>query len=249
MSHQDRESMRLPMRKWMPSIPLLGQKVDVITHCRKELARLNVEIEEDQLSADQLDVLDSAAVQFKRLVDAHLVCQSVAYHSPFCLLPQHVGASPESVIWKNVSIKWWEHYIRILFTLTTTTALILGWAVPVAFPGFLSQLSYLTTLVPRLRLLGPPVFGMIQGVLPQVSLMVLTSQLPNVIRLLVQQQGFVASAAIELAVQRYYFWFLFVQVFLTVALSSSITTLLEVIYQGFDSVSGVLATNLPKSGN
>ena len=50
LTEKDRDTMRLPIFgwAWMPSLPLMGQKVDTIDHCRKELARLNVEIEQDQ---------------------------------------------------------------------------------------------------------------------------------------------------------------------------------------------------------
>lgn len=248
---QDRESMRLPIfgYTWMPSIPLLGQKIDVIYHCRDEVVRLNVEIESDQLAPNKFPPLGSAFIQFNRPVDAHLICQSVACHIPFHFSPQHIGITPESVIWKNVAMQWWELYVRTTVITAAVVTLIVGWAVPVAFTGFLSQLSYLTTLTPRLSHVEPWLFGVIQGVLPQALLMILTSQLPTIIRLLAQHQGFTSRAAVEPTVQRYYFSFLFTQIFLTVGLSSSVTTILENIYHGFDSVAAVLATNLPKSSN
>ena len=251
LSSGGRESMRLPLfgQTWMPSIPLLGQKVDVIYHCRKEIARLNIEIERVQRRSSDFPSLDSAFVQFNRSVDAYIVCQSVAYHKPFCFSAQYVGVTPESIIWTNVGVRWWERYVRTLVVTAANIILVIGWAVPIAFTGFLSQLSYLTTLLPWLSKIKPWVFGLIQGVLPQVLLMILTSQLPNLIRMLAQHQGFSSHTAMEPAIQRCYFWFLFTQVFLTVALSSSVTNLLQNVYRGFDSVSGVLATNLPKSSN
>ena len=251
LGDKDRPSMRLPIfrRTWMPSLPLLGQKVDVIHHCRKEIARLNIEIEEDQRTPSKFPCLDSAFIQFKRPVDAHIVCQSVAYHKPYQCCPQQADITPTAVVWKYVSVRWWERHLRTLVVVAAIVALIIGWTVPVAFTGFLSQLGSLTTLLPWLTHIPPWLFGVIQGALPQTLLLILTLQLPNIIKQLTQYQGFASSRDVELAVQRYYFCFLFTQVFLTVALSSSVTTLLENIYHGFDSVPEVLATNLPKSSN
>ncbi|CUS06760.1 unnamed protein product [Tuber aestivum] len=50
LSLNDRPMMTLPPFgvKWLPSLPPIGKKVDTIYYCRKEVARLNVEIEQDQ---------------------------------------------------------------------------------------------------------------------------------------------------------------------------------------------------------
>ena len=248
-TYGNRPSMRLPIRSWMSALPLLGQKVDVINHCRKEIARLNVEIEKDQLLPRKFPFLDSAFVQFRRPVDAHILGQSVAYHKPYQCRPQQVDISPAAVVWKHISVRWWERYLRTLLVVAAIVALIVGWAVPIAFTGFLSQLSSLTTLLPWLMHIPSWLFGMLQGVLPQTLLLALMLLLPGMIRQLAQYQGFTSSQDVELAVQRYYFCFLFTQIFLTVALSSSVTTLIENIYHGFDSVPAVLATSLPRSSN
>ena len=130
--------------------------------------------------------------------------------------------------------------------------LIITWALPIAFTGFLSQISYVIDLWPSLRFLektSNTILGLIQGFLPQVLLMILTMLLPQLLRLLTEQQGLLTTSAIELFVQRYYFGFLFIQVFLTVSLTSSITTIGNEIYHGFDSVPKILAQNLPKTSN
>ena len=202
--------MRLPIQSWMPALPLLGQKVDVINHCRKEIAQLNVDIEKDQLLPDKFPVLDSAFVQFRRPVDAHIVGQSVAYHKPHQCRPQQVDISPAAVVWKHISVRWWERYLRTLLVVAAILALIVGWAIPIAFTGFLSQLSSLTTLIPWLMHVPSWLLGVIQGVFPQTLLLALMLLLPSIIRQLTQYQGFASSQDVELAVQRYYFCFLFI---------------------------------------
>lgn len=61
----DRDTTRLPLwgQSWLPYMPswtFIGTKVDVIYHCRKELARLNLEIEQDQ----QVETFETAIVRF-----------------------------------------------------------------------------------------------------------------------------------------------------------------------------------------
>ena len=115
-------------------------------------------------------------------------------------------------------------------------AVIVAWAVPVAFTGFLSQLGSLSTLLPSLVHFAPWLLGFLQGVLPQSILVILTILLPVMVRLLVEQRGFILQTTVETTIQNYYFCFLFIQVFLTVALSSSATTILGQIYHNFNTV-------------
>lgn len=248
---EERESVRLPYSRsaWISSIVPLGEKTDLIYHLRREICKLNIEIAEGQRSSDQNRCLHSAFIQFERSIDAHIVCQSVAHTSPFRLSPHYVGDNIGAVIWHNVGLKWWERYIRSVLVMGSIAAITMGWAIPVAFTGFLSQLGALTALFPSLVHYAPWLLGFLQGILPQLILIVLTILLPTVLRLLIQLQGFAVQTAVELAIQRYYFGFLFIQVFLTVALSSSAANILGQIHHGFDSLPTLLAVDLPKTSN
>ncbi|MCR3600449.1 hypothetical protein K0B41_23695, partial [Salmonella enterica subsp. enterica serovar Mbandaka] len=105
---KDRETMRLPIFgiSWMPSIWLLGKKVDTIDYCRKEVARLNLEIEVDQQHPEKFPLMNSAFIQFNHQVAAHMACQAVSHHVPKQMAPRTVEISPDDVIWDNMSIKW-----------------------------------------------------------------------------------------------------------------------------------------------
>ena len=106
--------MRLPLFgfTWMPSLPLIGKKVDTIDYCRKEVARLNVEIEIDQQHPERFPLMNSAFIQFNHQVAAHMACQAVSHHVPKQMAPRVVEISPDDVIWDNMSIRWWERYLR-----------------------------------------------------------------------------------------------------------------------------------------
>ena len=254
LKEKDRESMRLPIFgwQWMISLPLLGQKVDTIDYCRKEVARLNAEIEQDQKNPERFPLMNSAFVQFNHQVAAHMACQAVSHHTPNQMAPRVVEISPDDVIWDNMSMRWWESYVRPTVVITIIAGLVIGWAVPVSFTAILSQIKTLTATVKWLHWLAhapKQVFSILQGVLPQVILALLLFLLPIILRFLAKIQGDYTGMAVELSVQKYYFAFLFVQVFLVISISSGITTIISQITREPQSVPAILAQNLPKASN
>ncbi|EER23976.1 hypothetical protein D8B26_002139 [Coccidioides posadasii str. Silveira] len=253
IKEKDRETMRVPIFDsiWMPSLPLIGKKVDTIYYCRKELARLNLEIEIDQQHPEKFPLMNSAFVQFNHQVAAHMACQSVAHHIPQQMAPRLVEISPDDVIWDNMSIRWWERYLRTFGVVIIVSAMVIGWAFPVAFTGLLSQLSYLEGNIVWLRWLSrlPQwLLSAIQGILPPLFLSILMALLPLMLRFLSKNQGVHTGMAIELTVQNYFFAFLFVQLFLVVSISSGFSTIFNSI-KDVTSVPELLATNIPKSSN
>ena len=254
LKEKDRESMRLPIFgwQWMISLPLLGQKVDKIDYCRKEVARLNAEIEQDQKNPERFPLMNSAFVQFNHQVAAHMACQAVSHHTPNQMAPRVVEISPDDVIWDNMSMKWWESYVRPAVVIVIIVGLVIGWAFPVSFTAILSQIKTLTGTVKWLHWLARApneVFSIIQGVLPQAILALLLILLPVTLRFLAKVQGDYTGMTVELSVQKYYFAFLFVQVFLVISISSGITTVITQVTEDPQSVPAILAQNLPKASN
>ena len=250
---RDRETMRLPIfgLSWMISLPLLGKKVDTINYCRKEVARLNVEIEYDQSHPENFPVMSSAFVQFNHQVAAHMACQAVSHHVPNQMAPRVVEISPNDVIWDNMSVRWWESYIRTVVILVVVATLIIFWAVPVFFTGLLSQIGYLQTIsfLSWLSRLPSVIISIVQGILPPLLLAILLAVLPLILRYLAKLQGVATGAAVELAVQDYYFFFLFVQVFLVVTLSSAFAQLISTLTSNPQNIPTLLATRLPQASN
>ncbi|KAJ5151235.1 uncharacterized protein N7482_010487 [Penicillium canariense] len=250
---KDRDTHRLPIFgwKWMPSLWLIGKKVDTIDYCRKELARLNLEIEIDQQHPERFPLMNSAFIQFNHQVAAHMACQSVAHHIPKQMAPRIVEISPDDVIWDNMSLKWWERYLRTFGIVTLVIGMVIGWAFPVAFTGLLSQLTYLEgafTWLSWLSTLPEWFISAIQGILPALCLAILMALLPLILRFLCRAQGLHTGMSIELTVQNYYFAFLFVQLFLVVTIASSFSTIIENV-TNVTSWPEMLAQNIPKSSN
>ena len=122
---------------------LMGEKVDTINYCRREVARLNVEIEDDQAHPERFPLMNSAFVQFNHQVAAHMACQSLSHHIPQQMAPRLVEIDPNDVIWDNMSIPWWQNYGRTFVVVTVVCGMIALWAVPVAFTASLSQIHLL----------------------------------------------------------------------------------------------------------
>jgi hypothetical protein len=248
---KDRPSTRLPAFSWLPSLPFIGTKVDAIYHFRTEVARYNTEIQRSQQHFDEFPEVNSAFVRFNKDLSAPSITLAIkAQAPPSWTLKQ--GTTAGDIIWSNVSISWWQKIIQTAFVYSLAAALTLGFALPVAITGSLSQIGYLTYVVPwlrRLESLPSWALATIQGVLPLAILPLITAMVPSVLRLLANMQGLHSRQRVENYVQIYYFSFLFVQVFLTVSLSAGITTIIGQLPDTVEAIPTLLAQNLPKASN
>lgn len=254
IAQKDRDTMRLPIYgcQWMPSLPFIGKKVDIIYYCRKEVARLNVEIEEDQKQPEKFPLMNSAFVQFNHQVAAHMACQAVSHHIPQHMAPRVVEISPDDVIWENMALKWWVNYIRTGLVICLIAVMVFFWGVPVFFAGAVAQLDYFAGSVSWLhwyKTAPAAAKGIVQGLLPQGIMALLLILVPIILRLLARSQGDSTGMIVELSVQSYYFAFLFIQLFLVVTLGGGLGATVQQIRDNPAQVPAILASNLPKSSN
>lgn len=251
---KDRETMRIPLfnKSWWPSLPLIGKKVDTIYHCRKELARLNHEIADDQANEERFPLMNSAFIQFNHQVAAHMACQSLSHHIPRQMAPRTVEVNPNYVIWDNLTMKWWTRYVRTFGVVAAIVGLIIFWGIPVSFTGALSQVHQLTDDLPWLAWMEDLpgwLLSFIQGVLPPLFLAVLFAVLPILLRFMAELTGVTTTGERELMVQNFYFAFVFIQLFLVVSISSGISSTIEGILNDPVSIPQTLGSNLPKAAN
>lgn len=248
---KERETIRVPIfsSTWCPSVPLVGNKVDRIYWLRRELARLNLEIEMDQNDVERFPFMNSAFIQFNHQVAAHMACQSVSHHLPQHMAPRIVEISPDDVLWDNLSVAWWERYLRSGIILVVCVALIILYAIPVTFTSLLSKLSTLAQFKYFGWIIHMPdvVINIIQGVLPPLLLALILALVPIIFRLLVKQQGVATGTGRELGVQKWYFAFLFIQVFLVVTITGGLVAFISALARNPTEIVSTLATNLPKS--
>lgn len=101
------------------------------------------------------------------------------------MVPRYIGLTPGSVIWSNLRIKWWDLIIRRFVTAGIVAALIIFWAIPVAFVGVISNVNYLTEKLPWLGFINDcpdVILGVITGLLPAALMAVLMALLPIFLR-------------------------------------------------------------------
>lgn len=181
-----------------------------------------------------------------------MACQSVASHRVMFLAPRFLETAPEDVVWDNMQLVWWQRLIRLYAINTAIVALIIFYAIPTAFVGTISNLTYLTNKLPWLNFiyrLPDKLLGIVTGLLPAVMLALWLAILPFILRVACRYQGHPTRTVIELAVQKLYFAFLVVQLFLVVSIASSTTAVITQLIDNPTSVANLLATNLPKSSN
>ena len=258
LEKSDRPTHRLPLfdwtPTWLPGLPLIHKKVDTIYWCRKELARLNMEIEEDQDHPERYPIMNSAFIQFHNQVAAHMACQSVTHHIPRHMSPRLVEVSPDDVIWDNMAIKWWDGWLRTGVVVALVFGMAILWAFPVAFTSSLAQIDSLVRRYPWLSFLTQNettynIAKAVAGVLPALLLAVLLILVPVILDLLAGFQGAKTGAQKSEYVQIYYFFFLFVQIFLVVSITSGALATLQDTVSNVQSIPSILAKNLPKASN
>lgn len=241
--------------------PIIGKKVDTINWCRRELARLIPQIDalQAKMKAGEGKFICSAFVEFYNQTEAQAAYQSLAHHQPLHMSPRFIGVNPREIIWKNLSITWSSRIVRNIATTAFVTALIVFWAVPVAFVGSISNIKALASgqdgQPPKLPWLSfinkipPVILGVVQGLLPAILLAVLMALLPIILRLMAKLAGKPSLSSIELRVQHTYFLFQVIQVFLVTTITSSAAAVAVQIVNSPNSALSLLSTNLPKASN
>ncbi|KOS18292.1 Uncharacterized protein ESCO_002959 [Escovopsis weberi] len=245
---------------WLPGLPFITKKVDTIYWCRAELARLNLEIEEDQRHPERFPHMNSAFIQFNHQVAAHMACQSIIHHIPRHMAPRLNEISPRDVIWDNMALAWWNEWLRTGIVILIVVGMCILWAVPVAWTAALSQLDTLIQQQSWLSFLKSSrqvenIAKGIAGVLPAVVLALLLVLVPIILNFLAGIKGAKTGAQKSEFVQIFFFVFLFIQVFLVVSIASFFAASINGLFEHLSELDTVpkfldlLATNLPKAAN
>ncbi|KAH9220157.1 hypothetical protein DL95DRAFT_442907 [Leptodontidium sp. 2 PMI_412] len=232
---------------------LVGQKVDSINWCRSRLEALIPEVEAAQASyrAGETEKVGGVFIEFVRQSDAQAAFQTLSHHQALHMSPRYIGVNPNEIVWKSLKISWSARIIRRIVVLGFVTALIVFWAIPVAFVGLVSNIQYLTTYswLSWLNKIPSAIMGVISGLLPSVALAILMSLVPIIMRLCAKQAGEPSAARVELFTQNAYFVFQVVQVFLVVTVASGASSVLKDLIKDPTSITGLLASRLPTVSN
>ncbi|GJJ15005.1 hypothetical protein Clacol_009277 [Clathrus columnatus] len=273
-----RPSHRLPL-SFMPfALPLIGTKVDTIDWARNEISQTTTVLEAERAiirsevrasrkkrriplspvkhEDDEPEVhnkypaLNSAFILFRQQIGAHMAAQVLSHHEPYCMVDKYIELAPDDVVWGNLGLNPYEVLIRRAISFGLTAALIIGWAIPVAFVGIVSNVAGLCktySWLAWLCKLPSPVVGIIQGILPAVLLAVLFILLPIILRLFARFEGIPTRTGIELSLMTRLFIFQVVHGFLVVTISSGIIAALPQLAKNPASIPSLLAQKLPSA--
>lgn len=196
LGEHDAESGSLAAR-WVPTkkrpthkigkFGLIGQKVDTINWSRSRLEKLIPEVEAAQASylKGETPAVGGVFIEFTHQSDAQAAFQSLSHHQALHMSPRYIGINPSEVNWKAQKISWWQLRVRAIAVTAFITAMIVFWAIPVAFVGLVSNVNYLMTeykWLSWLEKIPTQIMGVISGLLPVVLLAVLMSLVPIVMR-------------------------------------------------------------------
>lgn len=229
-----------------------SKKIDTIEHCRQRLVELDMEIKKLQKVYRHATPKNSLFVEFEDQYSAQLAYQSVIHHNPLRMTPAYIGFNPSDIDWDNMRLFWWERITRKFIALAIIIALIIFWAIPVAFVGVISNINNLTEKLPWLgwiQNLPDWLLGVVTGLLPTIMLSLLMTILPMFIRAMAKIAGCVSFQHTEDFTQTCYYGFLQVNSFLVTALASSATAAVTSIINNPASAMTLLAANLPRSSN
>lgn len=245
ISPKDRPTHKLKM--------LIGKKVDTIEWSRGELHRLIPEVAKEQSEKrdPKSNKLSAVFIEFETMRDAQVAFQQVAHQTPFHLTPRDTGMPPDQVLWDNLRMPWWKRKIWSFVGTALSTFLCIFWTIPVAFVGIITNINYITDMVPFLAWIQDipsQILGIVTGLVPTVLLAVLMALVPIILSLLARQFE-PTMGAVQMKVQKWYFPFQVVQVFLITTFTSAATSVVTQIISDPATAPQLLAQNLPKASN
>ncbi|RMZ84395.1 hypothetical protein DV738_g634, partial [Chaetothyriales sp. CBS 135597] len=257
---KQREHMWIPQRKYAIAsrIPLVGRffslRVDTIYYCRRELARLNRELEAAIEDPDSYPRNGSAFIQFNTQKGAHIACQAVAETSPGRMTHRMVELSPADINWSALNYSRENRAVRFCIFLVLFVVLVFVYGLISFFTGILSKLSTLSDSTSWLRWISSLpswLLSFIQGALPPVILvLILSGPTPIVLRAMTNgTRGATTGSQGERSLQLWYFILLLFELFIVPTISSGLTSIVEELLHNVVSVPEILATNLPTAAN
>lgn len=166
---------------------VFGEKVDSIRWLRAELSKITEEVDSMQQKHKDGDAkyLSAVFIEFKSQSDAQVALQTLSHHQPLHMTPRFIGISPKEVVWSALNLSWWQRIVRKFLVKGGIAALVVFWSLPAAIVGAISNISYLTKLLPFLGFIDklPEVIrGIIAGLLPSAALVLLMSLVPVICR-------------------------------------------------------------------
>ncbi|KAH7311115.1 hypothetical protein BKA65DRAFT_163797 [Rhexocercosporidium sp. MPI-PUGE-AT-0058] len=248
--------------QWIPAsqrpthrpIANYGRSVDTIKWTRNQLKKLAPEINKlrREYRKGKPRPIPAAFVEFRTQSDAQIAYQTLAHHRANHMKAEIVGIVPEEIVWDSMYFPWWQRIIRRFVIQGVVVVMVIFWALPAAFVGSISKITYITSTLKFLAWINDlpaVILGLITGLLPALALAMLMAVVPMIMRACARQAGVATQSRIELFVQNSYFLFQVIQVFLVMTLTSAASSVVTVLIKDPMSIRNILSTALPKASN
>ncbi|PFH62151.1 hypothetical protein XA68_14820 [Ophiocordyceps unilateralis] len=230
-----------------------GRRVDTIRWTRNRLRELNLQIYKMRRQVRRGDgiTLPAVFIEFDNQESAQAAHQVLAHHRPLQMSSRILGIQPGEVLWKSLRMPWWELIMRRFAILSFVCAAVIFWSIPSAAIGLITQIDFLSRIVVLswLKKLPDIVLGFLTGFVPSIALSLWMAAVPGMLRICGAQAGMPSVTMVELFVQKAYFAFQVVQVFLITTLTSAASAAFTKILENPLGIKDVLAKNLPMASN
>ncbi|KAI5965613.1 SPO75 [Candida pseudojiufengensis] len=232
---------------------LFQQRVSMLEWSLTMLFNCQMEIENQKLKLNNSELTkhNKLFIEFETQQGACIAHQCLLSQSQGFLDKTIMEVHPHDVVWNNVSrtdgiaCKFERYLVTLLFI-----CIIILYVIPVSLIGLVSQIPQSSQTLPFIRWINwfpDEAKETILGFIPSILLTILTQLVMILFRFFTYFKGKATGSEIEIDLQKWYFVFLFVQQFLVVTISSSITVIFKQIIDQPTSIPILLATNLPKS--
>lgn len=165
---------------------LTGKKVDTIDYLRENLQDIipKVDAIQEKHRAADAKLVSAVFIEFYTQSDAQIAFQTLAHHQPLHMAPRFIGVGPNEVLWHALNLNWWERVVRRFSIQAFIAVMVIFWSVPSAAVGTISNISYLTDLMPFLSFINevPIVLALVSGLLPAAALSLLMALVPITLR-------------------------------------------------------------------
>ncbi|EHN01289.1 Spo75p [Saccharomyces cerevisiae x Saccharomyces kudriavzevii VIN7] len=197
--------------------------------------------------------MDKVFITFKSTLLSSIIGELLSYKLSTQNLKVIIGPNVKDIIWRNIldsspfwkSVKYFSANILRIFV-------IIGWILPVAFLGLISQIPNISSLIPFGKIIhfeSPFIREVAKNLIPIVTLIIIIEIVPYFFRWLSYLRGLKTGAQIEADVQNWYFVFVFIHLFLVVTISSGFSIIIERLLNNPVSIPALLANDLPKCAN
>lgn len=233
---------RVLLTAWRPSVNELSRAID----------QMNQSLNNHKIAINTV-VLDSHLRQNKVFVRFSTVKSANIAHQ--CYLPpltaEAIGIKPFQIVWRNINYSSWRSQCQRFVANVALLAIIMTYIFPVSLIGLVFSLPFLTLVLPMTRWITrtlPSSFaGIVSGILPALFLSYFSMFVHCGFRKLSTMKGWITHAQIEVDLQCWYFWFLWIHQFLVVSVLALVFSFAQQIVADPYSLPKLLAHNLPQA--